>query len=673
MLLASRLRPGSRVAWQAAGGGGVSVPDAPAISLGTTGSTTQRLLWSAPNNNGATITGYTIWVKLGGGSYTSYATTSTPNYTVTGLSESSTYYFKITATNSAGTSSYSNEVSATTSVAGARSILQQSDFTYLGKFELPQNDNYVAGFTGRRVSGTFQLLYGIYNSNDGSKYYLGRVDDPGTYTGQKISSMVQTWGSLFNHPADPGYNPAYGYGYDGNAGHIGFTWDEAKGGLWSTVCLDYPQGVITNTALTCIQFRKINSDGTVSNFEGSWALQGIGQRAVYGGFIKVPGWFSSFYSTGSYVTGFGGYASLFDQGNGPSLGPFMVFLNDPQGTYTALASPSLDSTQYNVPSTFFKIAADCRGAVAWYDQTTSGSSAYTGRSSDRGVRASSDVLNYYESGDSTPAHVRQNETPFYGTVNTSGTSVSRVSGSGLISAWWAGYSGVHNGTTYNASTVAPLQVNLNGVNYTVASVIDNNNFTLTTSAGTQTGVTCGSPNDRPQIPPPDTQTWFSPAPGDPDGYGRWTWGDSIHNAAVWLDDDTATAEKHGFLTIVTLNQGVTCYRSSAGTSDGKIYEAQVYDPADMGAGAGGTLAAYKVRPKAIWQLDLPGLDTKTSNTSWNESPPSYAVGGSGFVAGIAYDKVSGKMFVLGLQCNRGEGVDNAGHPWVYVFQGPTYS
>jgi Fibronectin type III domain/Carbohydrate binding domain/Glycosyl hydrolases family 18 len=89
------------------GGGGTTVPAAP-TGLKVTGTTTSSasLAWTAP---AGTVTGYNVY-ENGTKVFSATATSAT----VTGLAASTTYTFKVTATNSAGESAASGSVQATT-------------------------------------------------------------------------------------------------------------------------------------------------------------------------------------------------------------------------------------------------------------------------------------------------------------------------------------------------------------------------------------------------------------------------------------------------------------------------------------------------------------------------------------------------------------------------------
>ena len=109
--------------------GAATSPGTPAIGTATAGDTTADVNWTAPYDGGSAITGYTVTSSPGGIITT---TTGATNVTVTGLTDGTSYKFKVTATNAAGTSGsslFSNAVvptapvvpptTTTTSVGGA--------------------------------------------------------------------------------------------------------------------------------------------------------------------------------------------------------------------------------------------------------------------------------------------------------------------------------------------------------------------------------------------------------------------------------------------------------------------------------------------------------------------------------------------------------------------------
>ena len=133
-----------------------------------------------------------------------------------------------------------------------------------------------------------------------------------------------------------------------------------------------------------IVIRTLNDNGTVSNVQGPWGLQGIDNRRLYGGAQAVPSWFRTTYSTGPYAVGWGGYSSVMTSGpRGPvSLGPTFYAIPEPSG-YAA----------GDIPSSAFKVLMDHGSATTggdWYASSWP-------TTNDRGVR-DSDVLNLLDGG-----------------------------------------------------------------------------------------------------------------------------------------------------------------------------------------------------------------------------------------------------------------------------------
>lgn len=93
-------------------------PDAPVISS-SAGDSQITISWTAPAANGSPITGYTLYMKESTGSYGSGTAIGnyTTSYTVSGLTNGTSYVFKLTATNAVGVSESSSEITAIPNVS----------------------------------------------------------------------------------------------------------------------------------------------------------------------------------------------------------------------------------------------------------------------------------------------------------------------------------------------------------------------------------------------------------------------------------------------------------------------------------------------------------------------------------------------------------------------------
>lgn len=154
--------------------GSSSTPTAPAAPSGLTatasGSTAINIAWT---DNSTDETGFKVERKTGStgtwGEIASAVAANTTSYSSTGLSAGTTYYYRVRAYNAAGTSSYSNEASATTSTSSAlypANILNLTNW----KLNLPVDDN--GGTTGdsREVKqpelATFSMSPWFNNNSD---------------------------------------------------------------------------------------------------------------------------------------------------------------------------------------------------------------------------------------------------------------------------------------------------------------------------------------------------------------------------------------------------------------------------------------------------------------------------------------------------------------------------
>jgi chitodextrinase len=99
----------------------LTVPAAPTGVAGTAGNAQVALTWTPPaNNGGAAISGYTVTPYIGAAAQTAIATGSaSTSFTVTGLTNGTTYTFTVAATNSAGTGPASAASNPTTPTPAA--------------------------------------------------------------------------------------------------------------------------------------------------------------------------------------------------------------------------------------------------------------------------------------------------------------------------------------------------------------------------------------------------------------------------------------------------------------------------------------------------------------------------------------------------------------------------
>jgi hypothetical protein len=113
----------------------VGAPSAPTNVTGTAGNAQVALTWTAPSSNGSAITGYKVRYSSNGGvSWSSTISTgSTSNtYTVTGLTNGTSYIFQVLATNSVGDGPWSSSsASITPEIVATKVVATASSSTIL--------------------------------------------------------------------------------------------------------------------------------------------------------------------------------------------------------------------------------------------------------------------------------------------------------------------------------------------------------------------------------------------------------------------------------------------------------------------------------------------------------------------------------------------------------------
>src|SRR5439155_8462970 len=106
----------------------LNTPSAPQNLQASAGVGNVTLSWQAPNNGGSPIANYNIYRSTSSGTETLYATIgNVTSYTNIGLTNGLTYFYKVSAVNSVGESTQSNETSARTlNIPSAPQNLQAS-------------------------------------------------------------------------------------------------------------------------------------------------------------------------------------------------------------------------------------------------------------------------------------------------------------------------------------------------------------------------------------------------------------------------------------------------------------------------------------------------------------------------------------------------------------------
>jgi len=161
----------------------VVAPDAPTELVAVPGDGQVSLSWQAPvDDGGSAVTGYRVYRKTGDSSYSLLTTIIALGYTDGSVSNGVTYYYIVTAVNSAGESPYSNEVSTTPRTvpsSPANLVAVPGDGQVSLSWLVPVSDG------GSAITG-----YRVYRKTGSSSYsLLTTVVAPG-YTDGSVSNSV---------------------------------------------------------------------------------------------------------------------------------------------------------------------------------------------------------------------------------------------------------------------------------------------------------------------------------------------------------------------------------------------------------------------------------------------------------------------------------------------------
>jgi len=157
------------------------------LTLGSTTNSTQALTWTAPSANGSAITDYIVQSSTDNTNWTTFAdgTSTATSATVTGLSSSTLYYYRVAAVNAIGTGAYSASVNATTS-ASATAPAQVTGLT-LGT---PKSTTQPLTWTAPSNGGSAITDYLVEYKASASGTWLTFSDGTSTATSATVTGLT---------------------------------------------------------------------------------------------------------------------------------------------------------------------------------------------------------------------------------------------------------------------------------------------------------------------------------------------------------------------------------------------------------------------------------------------------------------------------------------------------
>lgn len=91
-------------------------------------------------------------------------------------------------------------------------------------------------------------------------------------------------------------------------------------------------------------------------------------------------------------------------------------------------------------------------------------------------------------------------------------------------------------------------------------------------------------------------------PGDPEGWNRWTWGDTYAGTGNWIDNEEGTRLRHGIVYVQAVSKGRAWYEFAILNQTGSAYEIVIYDPQDLRRAQLGQVPVWQVRPKHMFVI-----------------------------------------------------------------------
>jgi hypothetical protein len=225
------------------------IPETPVLTAANTTAYANTLSWTAPSTFFA-ITNYTLQRSPDNSTWTTIFTSATRTYVDSGLTENTTYYYRVRANTAINSGSYSTVATQATRVA----TLKRQTFTSTGTWTKPAGVTTVDVL----VVGAGGYSYGSYWNyrSDWGEYRF--TLDGGGAGGQAVlstslsvtsaSSYVCTVAPASSTSGDTTTNSSFGslvtalsaYNFGGNGGQISYMFDIASGAVPSDFVISAP-------------------------------------------------------------------------------------------------------------------------------------------------------------------------------------------------------------------------------------------------------------------------------------------------------------------------------------------------------------------------------------------------------------------------------------------------
>ncbi|MCL5016214.1 MAG: fibronectin type III domain-containing protein [Patescibacteria group bacterium] len=152
------------------------------------------LIWSAPSEGSSPISYYNVYRGTSSGGESFIRTVNSPSYVDANVVNGTTYYYKVIAVNSVGSSPYSNEVSATPtqpapSVSSITNLVASAGYGQISlAWSSPSSNGQITGYNiYRSANGSGNFSY--YAQTQGN-YYTDMNVSAGTYYYYYVAALV---------------------------------------------------------------------------------------------------------------------------------------------------------------------------------------------------------------------------------------------------------------------------------------------------------------------------------------------------------------------------------------------------------------------------------------------------------------------------------------------------